>query len=87
MDENLREVKYQLFSMKFTPITPSSPMSKSLYHQEDNMNNLEQNVALKISSLDNVVFWHRNLTRGRGFYINGYSSNHYPDFIIYTKKK
>ena len=26
------------------------------------------------------------MTRGKGFYINGYSSNHYPDFIIYTKK-
>ena len=74
------------FSDSITPVTPSSPMSKSLYHQEDNMNNLEQRVALQISSLENVVFWHRNLTRGKGFYINGYSSNHYPDFIIYTKK-
>lgn len=74
------------FSESIIPVTASSPMSKSLYHQEDSMNNFEQRIALEISSLDNVVFWHRNMTRGKGFFINGYSTNHYPDFIIYTSK-
>lgn len=32
----------------------------------------------------NIAFWHRNLGRGKGFSINGFSSNHYPDFIAYT---
>jgi len=36
--------------------------------------------------MENVVFWHRNLTIGKGFLINGFSSNHYPDFILYTEK-
>lgn len=34
----------------------------------------------------NVEFWHRNMNRGKGFFINGYSKNHYPDFIIYTTR-
>jgi type III restriction enzyme len=34
--------------------------------------------------LDNVLFWHRNLDRGKGIYLNGFI-NHYPDFIIKTK--
>ncbi|MEC5158868.1 DEAD/DEAH box helicase [Chryseobacterium sp. MP_3.2] len=74
------------FGESITPIISSPPISKSLYHQEDNMNNFEHRMALEIASMDNVVFWHRNMTRGKGFFINGYSSNHYPDFIIYTSK-
>lgn len=74
------------FAEYITPISAYSPVQKSLYEQEDNMNNLEHRMALEIASMDNVVFWHRNMTRGKGFFINGYSSNHYPDFIIYTKK-
>ena len=74
------------FGDSITPIISSPPISKSLYHQEDNMNNFEHRMALEIASMDNVVFWHRNMTRGKGFFINGYSSNHYPDFIIYTSK-
>lgn len=74
------------FSESITPIISSPPISKSLYHQEDTMNNFEHRMALEIASMDNVVFWHRNMTRGKGFFINGYSSNHYPDFIIYTSK-
>lgn len=69
-----------------TPINTSTPIAKSLYEKEDTMNKFEQDMIMSIASLDNVVFWHRNLTRGRGFFINGYSSDHYPDFIIYTQK-
>lgn len=35
-------------------------------------------------NLDNIVWWHRNLSRGKGFRINGFL-NHYPDFIVKTK--
>ena len=31
------------------------------------------------------LFWHRNLGRGKGFAINRFKNNHYPDFIIVTK--
>lgn len=34
--------------------------------------------------MENVLFWHRNLERGKGFCINGFI-NHYPDFLIVTK--
>ena len=47
----------------------------------------ETEIISKLASLENVLFWHRNLERGKGFALNGYKSNHYPDFIICTKKK
>ena len=50
------------------------------------MNGFEQKMIMELASLDNVFFWHRNLNKGKGFYINGFSTNHYPDFIIYTQK-
>ena len=50
------------------------------------MNNFEQEMIMEIAALQNVVFWHRNLERGKGFFLNGFSLNHYPDFIVYTKK-
>ena len=45
------------------------------------MNDFEKQVILTISSFPNIAFWHRNLERGKGFFINGFKSNHYPDFI------
>jgi type III restriction enzyme len=59
-------------------------ISKSLYEREGGMNNFEASFITEISSLPNIAFWHRNLGRGKGFSINGFSSNHYPDFIAYT---
>jgi type III restriction enzyme len=49
------------------------------------MNTFEQDVIMNIASLDNILFWHRNLEKGKGFALNGFDSNHYPDFILYTK--
>ena len=60
-------------------------ISKSLYDREASMNNYEQSMIMEVASLENIVFWHRNLERGKGFALNGFSSNHYPDFILYTK--
>lgn len=57
---------------------------KSLYLEEDNVDGFENKVIAQISNLDNVLFWHRNQERGKGFYINGFM-NHYPDFIVMTK--
>lgn len=74
------------FSDTITPLYPSTPISKSLYEREEKMNNYEQDMILEIESLPNILFWHRNLERGKGFYLNGFSSNHYPDFILYTQK-
>src|SRR5690554_253720 len=74
------------FPDKITPINASIPISKSLYEREDSMNGFEQKMVLEISALENIKFWHRNLTRGKGFCINGFQNNHYPDFIIKTQQ-
>lgn len=49
------------------------------------MNGLEQQFIMEISNAPNIAFWHRNLGRGKGFSLNGFKSNHYPDFILVTK--
>jgi type III restriction enzyme len=49
-------------------------------------NYFEQEVIMNIAALDNVLFWHRNLEKGKGFALNGFDSHHYPDFIVYTKR-
>ena len=43
---------------------------------------------MDIASQENILFWHRNsVTKDKGFYLNGFSNNHYPDFILYTQKQ
>jgi type III restriction enzyme len=74
------------FTESINPLSPSTPIGKSLYEMEDSMNIFEQDMIMTIATLDNVVFWHRNLSRGKGFFINGYYRDHYPDFILSTKK-
>lgn len=74
------------FPDKITPIRLSTNINKSLYEREASMNNFEQRMIFEVASLENILFWHRNLERGKGFALNGFSSNHYPDFILYTKK-
>lgn len=74
------------FPEKITPLKLSIPLSKSLYQREDDMNTLEQKMIMEIAVLDNIKFWHRNLSR-KGFFINGFQRNHYPDFIIKTQKE
>lgn len=78
---------------KFHPELPltsemGASINKRLYTDEAKMNSLETEIMLKIADMDNILFWHRNLERKKdfsGFCINGFI-NHYPDFIIYTKK-
>jgi len=63
-------------------------IDKSLYEREGDMNNFEQRLIMDIASQENVLFWHRNsVTKDKGFYLNGFSNNHYPDFILYTQKQ
>lgn len=74
------------FPEKLSILNPSTTIGKSLYDREASMNNYEQKMIFEVASLENIVFWHRNLERGKGFALNGFSSNHYPDFILYTNK-
>lgn len=59
-------------------------ITKSLYEKEEGFNDFEREVINEVANLDNVEWWTRNRER-KDFYINGFI-NHYPDFIIKTKK-
>jgi type III restriction enzyme len=72
-----------------TTIAPSEnapAISKSLYVTEGGVNNLEAKVIRGVADLENIVWWHRNLERGKGFLLNGFI-NHYPDFIVLSQSK
>lgn len=66
------------------PSANASAVPKSLYVTEAAMGGFEQRVINDVANLDSVRWWHRNLSRGKGFRINGFL-NHYPDFIVGTK--
>jgi len=74
------------FPKKISLINTIKGITKNLYEQEGEMNDFEKKVINEIANLDSVIFWHRNLERGKGFYLNGFV-NHYPDFIIKTKNE
>jgi type III restriction enzyme len=75
---------------KFQPMIVPGPLGaaigNSLYEREGLMNNFEASVITDIASLPNIAYWHRNLGKGKGFSINGFKSNNYPDFITVSKK-
>ena len=73
------------FSEILVPGLLGPSIGNSLYEREGAMNNFETTVITDIGCLSNIAFWHRNLGRGKGFAINGFKSNHYPDFIVVTK--
>lgn len=72
-------------SREIVPGNTGSSIGNSLYEKEGTMNGFEERVAMEIGTSSNIEFWHRNLERGKGFYINGFKANHYPDFIMRTK--
>jgi type III restriction enzyme len=72
------------FSEIITPSGNAPTLPKSLYATEASMGKFESRIINDIANLDNIVWWHRNLSRGKGFRINGFV-NHYPDFIVKTK--
>lgn len=75
------------FPPSIIPLRPGSDIGNSLYTHEGEMNSLEQQFIMDVSGLSNIAFWHRNLGKGKGFSLNGFKANHYPDFIIVTKNK
>ncbi len=70
---------------EIVPGNVGSSIGNSLYEKEGSMNNFEEKVIMEIGTSSNIEFWHRNLEKGKGFYINGFKANHYPDFILRTK--
>lgn len=71
-------------SETITPNANASAVPKSLYVTEAAMGDFETRVINDVANLESVRWWHRNLSRGKGFRINGFL-NHYPDFIVKTK--
>lgn len=72
------------FPASITPKVTAPDLQKSLYQHEGEIGQFELGVINAVAALDNVRWWHRNLSRGKGFCING-NLNHYPDFIIRTE--
>ena len=72
------------FHKKINPKNTVNGITKNLYVEEGEMNDFEKKVIYDVANLDSVVFWHRNLERGKGFLLNGFI-NHYPDFIVKMK--
>lgn len=68
-----------------TPSANASALPKSLYVSEAAMGQFESRVINDIANLENIAWWHRNLSRGKGLRLNGFI-NHYPDFILKTKR-
>ncbi len=72
------------FHKKINPKNTIKGITKNLYVEEGEMNSFEKRVINEIANLDTVIFWHRNLERGKGLLLNGFI-NHYPDFIVKMK--
>lgn len=73
------------YALKST-ISPTSFFSsfpKSLYTSEEDVNDYERKVVWRLSSMDNIKWWHRNISR-LGFQING-AVHAYPDIIAMTE--
>jgi type III restriction enzyme len=66
-----------------TPSANAQDIPKSLYSTEAVMGIFEARAINEFANLENIQWWHRNLSRGKGFRINGFI-NHYPDFIVKT---
>lgn len=69
---------------KITLKSPSQGITKMLHTKEESVNGFEAEVINAVANLESVEWWTRNVEM-HGFYINGFI-NHYPDFIIKTKK-
>ena len=60
------------FHKKISPKNTVQGITKNLYVEEGEMNDFEKKVINEVANLDSVVFWHRNLERGKGFQLNGF---------------
>jgi len=70
------------FKSTISPLKYTSAFPKSLYTSEEDMNELEKAVVWELANMENIRWWHRNISR-TGFNINGYE-NAYPDIIAMT---
>ena len=72
------------YTLKSTisPTETTSIIPNSLYSSEEDMNEFERKTVWALSSMGNIKWWHRNISR-LGFQING-PIHAYPDIIAMT---
>ena len=79
---------YYTFPQKIDPhdgVKTSIAYAKSLYDRCQGVSGLEERILHIIDRSDNVLWWHRVVSRGVDeFSLNG-PIGHYPDFIVRTK--
>lgn len=82
--EQSKLVCHPNYALKSTisPTNATSVIPNSLYTSEESMNDYERKMVWALSSLKNIKWWHRNISR-LGFMING-STHAYPDIIAMT---
>ena len=69
---------------EISPTNTIASIPKSLYNEEEKFDTeYERKVVMELSSLNNIKWWHRNMTR-KGFAING-AVNAYPDIMVRTE--
>lgn len=73
------------YALKSTisPTSATSVIPNSLYTSEEDMNDYERKMVWALSSMPNIKWWHRNMSR-LGFMING-AIHAYPDIIAMTQ--
>jgi len=82
------EPMYQ-FPKTISPSKFTSSLPRTLYTAEEEMNGLERDVAWFLANENNILWWHRNISR-IGFAINGYifdgnpTGKAYHDIIAMT---
>ena len=63
----------------------ASSLAKSLYKTECELDDdFEYKMAMALTGIDSVKWWHRNPTSGRNAFCLNAFRNHYPDFIVKT---
>ena len=78
------EPRFKLTSL-ITLSGKASSLTKSLYKQECELDdNFEYDMAMALTGIDSVRWWHRNPTSGRNAFCLNAFRNHYPDFIVMT---
>ncbi len=67
----------------------NAQIQRSLFEfvPEDDMNQLEQYVAIYLDEQEKLLWWYRNMSR-QDYYIQGWKKNKiYPDFVFTTKEE
>ena len=75
-----------IFPTQINPLQHTDRITKSLYKEErDDLNNTEFQVINRLNSLD-IKWWHRIIANKENEFKINASLNHYPDFVICTKR-